>query len=78
MMKKITCLALILCLLAALSGCARNGGEEMAPVETLPPAAVSYEVPDGDRVVRRITRYTFRKRTDRSWPSAASTWMRRT
>ena len=57
MMKKITCLALILCLLAALSGCARNGGEEMAPVETLPPAAVSYEAPDGDRVVRQPADY---------------------
>ena len=50
-MKKILCVLLALCLLAALSGCARKGGEELAPLPTLEPASVDYEAPDGDRVV---------------------------
>ena len=50
-MKKILCVLLALCLLAALSGCARKGGEELAPLPTLEPASVDYEAPDGDRIV---------------------------
>ena len=52
MKKRLGCLLTSLCLLAALSGCARNSGEELAPVQTLAPASVSYEAPDGDRPVR--------------------------
>ena len=57
MMKKSLCVLTVLCLLAALSSCARNGGEEQAPVETLPPASVAYEAPDGDRVIRKPADY---------------------
>ena len=51
MMKKVLCLLAALCLLAVLGGCARQGGEEQAPVPTLAPAVVDYEAPDGDRIV---------------------------
>ena len=51
MKKRLGCLLTALCLLA-LSGCARNSGEELAPVQTLAPATVSYDAPDGDRPVR--------------------------
>ena len=50
-MKKVLCLLAALCLLAVLGGCARQGGEEQAPVPTLAPAVVDYEAPDGDRIV---------------------------
>ena len=51
MMKRVLCLLAALCLLAVLGGCARQGGEEQAPVPTLAPAVVDYEAPDGDRIV---------------------------
>ena len=57
MMKKILCILTALCLLAALTGCTRNSGEEQAPVETLPPASVVFEAPDGDRVIRQPADY---------------------
>ena len=57
MMKKILCILTALCLLTALSGCTRNSGEEQAPVETLPPASVAFEAPDGDRVIRQPADY---------------------
>ena len=50
-MKRVLCLLAALCLLAVLGGCARQGGEEQAPVPTLAPAVVDYEAPDGDRIV---------------------------
>ena len=40
-----------LCLLTLLSGCGNKGVEEAAPVQTLAPATVRWEAPDGDRVV---------------------------
>ena len=58
MKKRILCLLTAACLLLALSGCARNGNEEQAAVETLPPASVKYEAPDGDRVIRQRTECT--------------------
>ena len=45
-MKKVLCLLAALCLLAVLGGCARQGGEEQAPVPTLAPAVVDYEAPE--------------------------------
>ena len=51
MKKRAMCLLTVLCLLAALSGCARNSGEETEPVQTLAPATVEFEAPDGDRTV---------------------------
>ena len=57
MMKKACCLLTALCLLAALTGCARNSAEEHIPVNTLPPATVRYEAPDGDRVIRKPADY---------------------
>ena len=57
MKKRVLCLAMILCLLAVMSGCARKGGEEQVPVRTLAPASVQWEAPDGDRVVRKAGEY---------------------
>ena len=52
MMKRRTiCLLTALCLLTVMSGCARKGTEETEPVNTLPPASVEWEAPDGDRAV---------------------------
>ena len=52
MKKRIGCLLTALCLTVMLSGCARTPGEEQKPAETLPPATVRWEAPDGDRSVR--------------------------
>jgi len=52
MKKRLCCLLTALCLLAVLSGCARNGGEEQVPVRTLAPASVEWEAPDGDSAIR--------------------------
>ena len=52
MKKRIGCLLTTLCLAAAMSGCSRKPGEEQKPAETLPPATVGWEAPDGDRSVR--------------------------
>ncbi len=57
MMKKAGCLLLALCFLAAAAGCSRNTGEEKAPAETLPPASVRWEAPDGDRMIRKPADY---------------------
>ena len=57
MMKKILCLALVLSLTVLMTGCAGKGGEELIPVETLAPATVPYEAPDGDRVTRSQADY---------------------
>jgi hypothetical protein len=57
MMKKILCLALVLSLTVLMTGCAGKGGEELTPVETLAPATVPYEAPDGDRVTRSQADY---------------------
>ena len=57
MIRKACCLLTAVCLLAALTGCARNGTEERVPANTLPPAAVEYEAPDGDRVIRKPSEY---------------------
>ena len=52
MRKKAVCLLTALCLLTMLlSGCARKGGEELEPVQTLAPASVQWTAPDGDRVI---------------------------
>ena len=52
MMKRRTiCLLTALCLLTVMSGCARKGTEETEPVNTLAPASVEWEAPDGDRAV---------------------------
>ena len=53
MRRKAVCLLTALCLAAVLTGCSRTGREETAPVATLSPAIVSWEAPDGDRVVRQ-------------------------
>ena len=55
--KKALCLLTALCLLALLSGCGNKGGEETAPVRTLPPATVRWEAPDGDRVIGKTGDY---------------------
>ena len=57
MKKRLLCVLTAVCLLTALSGCGRKGGEETAPVPTLPPASVNWEAPDGDRVVGRPGEY---------------------
>ncbi len=57
MKKRALCLLTALCLAAALSGCARNGGEEAEPVPTLAPASVAWEAPDGDRVIGQPGEY---------------------
>jgi hypothetical protein len=57
MMKKAGCLVLCLCVLAAMTGCARKSTEEKAPVETLPPAKVGMTAPDGDRMIREPADY---------------------
>ena len=53
MRRKAVCLLTAFCLAAVLTGCSRTGREETAPVATLSPAIVSWEAPDGDRVVRQ-------------------------
>ena len=53
MKKRVICLMTALCLLTVLTGCSGNGGEEQIAVETLPPATVRWEAPDGDRTVRQ-------------------------
>ena len=57
MRKRVLCAGLVLCLLAGMSGCARKGGEDQAPVRTLAPAAVPWAAPDGDRVIRKAGEY---------------------
>ena len=57
MRKRALCAAMILCLLAGMSGCARKGGEEQTPVRTLAPASVAWSAPDGDRVIRKAGEY---------------------
>ena len=57
MRKRIGCVLTALCLLAALTGCARRSGEEKAPSVTLPPASVPWEAPDGDRTFRQSGNY---------------------
>lgn len=57
MMKKAGCLVLCLCMLAAMTGCARKSAEEKVPVETLPPAEVGMTAPDGDRMIREPADY---------------------
>ena len=57
MKRRALCLAMILCLLAMMSGCARKGGEEQAPVRTLAPASVTWDAPDGDRAIRQAGEY---------------------
>ena len=57
MRKRALCAAMILCLLAGMSGCARKGGEEQIPVRTLAPASVAWSAPDGDRVIRKAGEY---------------------
>ncbi len=57
MMKKALCVLTALCLLAVMTGCTRKGDEEQLPVMTLPPAAVAYEAPDGDGVIRQAADY---------------------
>ena len=52
MRKRVFSLFLALCLAAVLSGCSREGGTEQKARETLPPATVKWEAPDGDRVIR--------------------------
>ena len=58
MKKRVICLMTALCLLTVLTGCSGNGGEEQIAVETLPPATVRWEAPDGDRTVRQGAEYT--------------------
>ena len=57
MIKKACCLLTALCLLMAVTGCARKGAEEREPVNTLPPASVRWEAPDGDRAIRKPADY---------------------
>lgn len=52
MKKRIGCLLTALCLAAVMSGCSQNPRVEKTPVETLAPATVEWEAPDGDRSVR--------------------------
>ena len=58
MKRKAICLAAALCLLMGMTGCSGRNGEEPAAVETLPPATVSWEAPDGDRMIRQSMDYT--------------------
>ena len=58
MKKRAISLLTALCLLAGLTGCAGRKGDEPAAVETLPPAAVRWEAPDGDRMIRRREDFT--------------------
>ena len=52
MRKRTGCLLMALCLLTVLSGCARRNGEPQAPRQTLAPAFVQWQAPDGDQVIR--------------------------
>ena len=57
MRRRTGCLLMALCLLTVLSGCARRNGEPQAPRQTLAPAFVQWEAPDGDQVIRKTGDY---------------------
>ena len=59
MRKRTGCLLMALCLLTVLSGCARRNGEPQAPRQTLAPAFVQWQAPDGDQVIRKTGDYAF-------------------
>ena len=58
MKKRAISLLTALCMLAVLTGCSGRKGEEPAAVQTLPPASVQWEAPDGDRMIRRDADFT--------------------
>ena len=58
MMKRILCAMMILCLMAALSGCSRESAEREESVPAMPAPRVEYDAPDGDSYAGAEKMYT--------------------